>query len=190
MHTRLWALLPFLLCAACISVGPGGEPAQVRWFRPELDNWSNTSSQQFPIPRNITIRADSHLGSKIAWRKDRTEYGFYELWRWTNDPVEFLEAATRLWPVPPSPSDQRTLELTLEAFEEDWGEDGRGAKVQIHAVLHLPGSGERAGFNSQSRLPVKGEGPIPLVQSLNQALQESLIQAMVWAHQHREPSMP
>lgn len=190
MRTRLWTLLPILFCTACLSIGPGDEPAQVRWFRPELDNWSNTSSQQFPIPRNITVRAASHLGSKMAWRKDRAEYGFYELWRWTSEPVDFLEHATRLWPMPPKQGDQRTLELTLEAFEEDWDETGRGAKVQIHSVLNLSRSGQRVSFSCQSRLPVEGEGPIPLVQALNEALQEALIQTMVRAHQYREPPVP
>lgn len=176
MNAKLLRLLLPLLCTACLSVGPGDEPAKVRWFRPDFSEWSEPVRPQQGLPSRMAVTTASHLGTQIAWRQDDLEYGFYELWRWTNEPLEFLEEALRYWPVEADPEDQRQLKLHLEAWEEIRDSDGRGAIARVSGILVHRQDGSTRLVRGQSRVAVVGEGPIPLTAALRRALQEALIQ--------------
>ena len=173
-------LLACLLCWAgltgCLSFGPDDEVPSVRWFSAHVGDWD--SAQLADGGSELVFGSASsaeHLGGQIAWSRDELEYGFYDLLRWTEPPVEFLTRAMQTaYPRRQPAGSFQHLHARLEAFEERWQGGERLARVRVH-VRVSSASGEQS-YPIEVQRPVQGSGALPLAAALRDALREVVLE--------------
>ncbi|MCP3920581.1 MAG: hypothetical protein GY711_34070 [bacterium] len=125
------------------------------------------------------VEAVDHLRERIVWRISDVEYGFYELNRWTEQPVHFLEralsnelygrreltrsAAVSMW----------LLDVQLLAFEEIVRPE-HSVRVVLHAHL-IDASGESRLLETyEADVPVEDDGIERVAAAMRHALGEAV----------------
>jgi ABC-type uncharacterized transport system auxiliary subunit len=129
--TRRWLVaLALALCPACALMGKG-EALSPRYFSPDVGEPALRLASKVPTSppaaselRLDRVEASSHLEERIAYRPHEGELGYYDSWRWTEPPQEYLRRALArelferrgLVHVVSGPAP--TLDVELVSFEE------------------------------------------------------------------------
>ena len=176
------ALTAAALAAGCLLPKP---PAELRYFPPRMPD---PVAAQAPAPadgppavsdpgkplRLRRVEAAAYLRARMVWRRG-VEVGFYDMWRWTELPSRFAQAALddelfgRRGFQPASAATAPSLEASLEAFEERLA-PSHEAVVELDVRML---DGRRATIFDRSfqvSRPIAGDDPEAIADALGDAL--------------------
>ncbi len=156
------------------------EPLDVTYFEPAAS--PRSSAPPSATAHTTELRLDrvssaEHLESRIAYREDAVQIGFYEEQRWAERPEAYLRRALARSlfvdrPLAQAVSGARpALEAELLAFEEVRTKDGRRARVSVQLLLH-DGPRVLASDVVTVERPVTASGGAGLAWALGRALDD------------------
>lgn len=180
-----FALLFALFSAACLSPA---RPPRIEYYSAAVtrivDDQESEVSDDTAQPRALSLRrvtAALHLKQRFVWSKDGVEFGFRELARWTEDPVEYLRRALEdhLFTssfVRTENAEAARVEVEMRAFEERL-EPTRRAHVVLHVRVTGPGGGTFAERLIEEESPIDGDSHAATARAMSQALASAVRKA-------------
>jgi len=177
-------LLSWLLIVAATGCGSAlldkAEPLNVRYFTPTLA--TPTGGQGAVGAGSLRlgrVEASEHLRERIAFRASEHEVGFYEGFRWTEQPDAYFKRALSRELFESERFEHAvagvapTLEAELVAFEELREQDA--VRVEARVLVH---DGRRVAMETTVRIqePRGEQGPVAIAAALSRALQKCVAQ--------------
>ncbi len=162
------------------------EPNELRMFRPE-------SQVEGPLPRLAPknghflhldrVTSAAHLKERIAWRRSRVEYGYFEDRRWSELPERFVtreievELFERRGYQERRSVEDPTLSIDVTAFEEVI-EPVPMALVELHVRLTRARGGTLFDGMCQGAVDVADDSGDALAKAMGKALRSATEQAI------------
>jgi cholesterol transport system auxiliary component len=169
-----------VLLAGCGALLDKAEPMNVRYFTPVLEPSPHTGAASQALPLRLgRIESSDHLRERIAFRASEHEVGYYEGFRWTEQPDQYFRRALgrelfetqRFAHVVAGVAP--TLEAELVAFEEL--REKKAVRVEARVLVH---DGRRVLLEQTFRVEESRgeETPGAVTEALSRALQKCVSQ--------------